>query len=91
MVGMGRLWTNVIPVWVVTAVGVVVIGLSVSEGRRVAAMIAVLAASVVTSFALQVVAYRSGGLVNRLSWASAGSVVITAAAAVFFQIQSVVD
>jgi len=91
VVGMGRLWTNVVPVWVLTAVAVVLIGLTVGEERRVAAMIAVLAASVVASFALQVVAYKSGGLVTRLSWASAGSVVITAAAAVFFQIQSVVD
>jgi hypothetical protein len=70
---------------------VVLVGVGVGEERRVAAMVAVLAASVVASFALQVVAYRSGGLVVRLSWASAGSVAITAAAAVFFYLQTVVD
>lgn len=88
---MGRLWANIVPVWVFTAAGVVLIGLSVSEERRVAAMIAVLAASVFASFVLQVLAYRSDGLVRRLSWASAGSVAITAAAAVYFQIESVVN
>lgn len=88
---MGRVWVNVLPVWLFTAAGVVLVGVGVGEERRVAAMVAVLAASVVASFALQVVAYRSGGLVVRLSWASAGSAAITAAAAVFFYLQTVVD
>jgi hypothetical protein len=88
---MGRFWTNVLPVWLFTAAGVVLVGIGVGETRRVAAMVAVLAASVIASFALQVLAYRSGGLVARLSWASAGSVAITAAGAVLFQIQTVVE
>jgi hypothetical protein len=88
---MGRFATNVLPVWILTAAAVVWVGLGVSEGRRIAAMVAVLAASVIASFALQVLAYRSGGLVSRLSWATAGSVAITATAAVIFQVQVVVD
>jgi hypothetical protein len=88
---MGRVWTNVLPVWLLTAAGVVLVGFGVSEERRVAAMVAVLAASVIASFALQVVAFRTGGLVARLSWASAGSVAITATAAVLFHLQTVVD
>lgn len=88
---MGKWWTNIVPVWVFTAAGIALVGVSVSEERRVAAMVAVLAASVLVSFFLQVVAYRSGGLVSRLSWATAGSVLLTAAGAVLFQLQTVVE
>jgi hypothetical protein len=88
---MAKMWTNVVPVWVFTAAGIALVGVGVSEERRVGAMVAVLAASVLVSFVLQVVAYRSGGLVSRLSWATAGSVALTAAGAVLFQIQTVVD
>jgi hypothetical protein len=91
VVGMGRFWINVVPVWLLTSAGVILVGLGVGEQRRVGAMVAVLAVSVIASFALQVLAYRSGGLVRRLSWATAGSVAITAAAAVIFQMQTVIE
>jgi hypothetical protein len=54
-------------------------------------MVAVLAASILMAFVLQVVAYQSGGLVGRLSLALTGSVLLTALAAVVFQVLSVVD
>jgi hypothetical protein len=82
---------NVVPVWIVTAVGVIVVGLFVSVDERVFSMVAVLAASLLMAFILQVVAYRSEGLVSRLSLAITGSVLLTAAAAVVFQVLSVVD
>lgn len=88
---MARFVTNVLPVWIITAVGVMWVVWGVSEGRRYSAMVAVLATSVIASFALQILAYRSGGLVSRLSLAIAGSVLLTALAAVIFQVQSVVD
>jgi predicted membrane-bound mannosyltransferase len=54
-------------------------------------MVAVLAASVVVSFILQVAFYRPDALVSRLSIALTGSVLLTAIAAVVFQVLSVVD
>lgn len=88
---MARFFINVAPVWVVTALGVILVGLFVSVDERVFSMVAVLAASVLFAFVLQVVAYRQGGLVSRLSLAITGSVLLTAAAAVVFQVISVVD
>jgi hypothetical protein len=82
---------NVVPVWLVTALGVVLVGVFVSVDNRVASMVAVLAASLLMAFILQVVAYRSDGLVSRLSLAITGSALLTAAAAVVFQVLSVVD
>ena len=88
---MAHVVSNVIPVWVVTALGVVIVGLVVEVDQRVASMVAVLAASLLMAFALQVVAYHKEGLVSRLSLALTGSVLLTAAAAVVFQVLSVVD
>jgi tellurite resistance protein TehA-like permease len=82
---------NVVPVWLVTALGVIVVGSVVSVDERVFAMVAVLAGSLLFAFILQVVAYRSEGLVSRLSLAITGSVLLTAAAAVVFQVLSVVE
>jgi hypothetical protein len=83
--------SNVVPVWIVTAVGVVVVGLSVDVNQRVASMVAVLAASLVMAFVVQVVAYTKEGLVSRLSLAITGSVLLTAGAAMVFQVLTVVD
>lgn len=88
---MAKFFINVAPVWLVTALGVVLVGLFVSVDERVFSMVAVLAASLVMAFILQVVAYRQEGLVSRLSLAITGSVLLTAAAAVVFQVLSVVD
>lgn len=88
---MAKFWINVVPVWVVTALGVVAVGIVVDEDNRVASMVAVLAASLVMAFILQVVAYRSDGLVRRLSLAITGSALLTGAAAVVFQLLTVVD
>ena len=88
---MAHFLSNVVPVWVVTAVGVVVVGLSVDVNQRVASMVAVLAASLVMAFVVQVVAYTKEGLVSRLSLAITGSVLLTAAAAMVFQVLTVVD
>jgi hypothetical protein len=82
---------NVVPVWAVTALGVVLVGVFVSVDNRVASMVAVLAASLLMAFILQVVAYRSEGLVSRLSLAITGSALLTAVAAVVFQVLTVVD
>lgn len=89
--GVAHFLSNVVPVWVVTAVGVVVVGLSVDVNQRVASMVAVLAASLVMAFVVQVVAYTKEGLVSRLSLAITGSVLLTAAAAMVFQVLTVVD
>ena len=89
--GVAHVMSNVVPVWVVTAVGVVVVGFVVDVDRRVASMVAVLAASLLMAFIVQVVAYHREGLVSRLSLAITGSVLLTAAAAVVFQVLSVVD
>ena len=88
---MAHFFSNVVPVWVVTALGVVVVALVVSVDNRVASMVAVLATSLLVAFILQVVAYQSEGLVSRLSLAVTGSVLITALATVVFQVLSVVD
>lgn len=88
---MDRFLVNVVPVWLVTALGVVLVGIFVSVDERVFSMVAVLAASILMAFILQVVAYRSDGLVSRLSLAITGSVLLTAAAAVVFQVLSVVE
>jgi hypothetical protein len=82
---------NVVPVWLVTALGVVLVGVFVTVDNRVASMVAVLAASLLMAFILQVVAYRSDGLVSRLSLAITGSALLTAGAAVVFQVLSVVE
>jgi hypothetical protein len=82
---------NVVPVWLVTALGVILVGIYVSVDERVFSMVAVLAMSLLIAFILQVVAYRSEGLVSRLSLAITGSVVLTAIAAVVFQVLSVVE
>jgi hypothetical protein len=82
---------NVVPVWLVTALGVILVGIFVSVDERVFSMVAVLAASLLMAFILQVVAYRSEGLVSRLSLAITGSVILTAAAAMVFQVLSVVE
>jgi glucose-6-phosphate-specific signal transduction histidine kinase len=83
--------SNVIPVWVVTALGVIIVGFTVDVDQRVASMVAVLAASLLMAFTMQVVAYHKEGLVSRLSLALTGSVLLTAVAAVVFQVLSVVD
>ena len=88
---MEKFLVNVVPVWFVTALGVVLVGVFVSVDNRVASMVAVLAASLLMAFFLQVVAYRSDGLVSRLSLAITGSALLTGAAAVVFQVLSVVD
>lgn len=88
---MAKFWINVVPVWVVTALGVVLVGVGVDADNRVASMVAVLAASLLMAFILQVVAYRSDGLVRRLSLAITGSALLTSAAAVVFQVLTVVD
>lgn len=88
---MEKFLVNVVPVWLVTALGVVLVGVFVSVDNRVASMVAVLAASLLMAFILQVVAYRSDGLVSRLSLAITGSALLTAGAAVVFQVLSVVD
>ena len=88
---MDRFLVNVVPVWFVTALGVVLVGIFVSVDERVFSMVAVLAASILMAFILQVVAYRSDGLVSRLSLAITGSVLLTAAAAVVFPVLSVVE
>ncbi|HAA79309.1 MAG: hypothetical protein QNL53_00140 [Microbacteriaceae bacterium] len=88
---MAHFFSNVVPVWVVTALGVVVVALAVSVDNRVASMVAVLATSLLVAFILQVVAYQSEGLVSRLSLAVTGSVLLTALATVVFQVLSVVD
>ncbi len=88
---MEKFFINVVPVWLVTALGVVLVGVFVSVDNRVASMVAVLAASLLMAFILQVVAYRSDGLVSRLSLAITGSALLTAGAAVVFQVLSVVD
>jgi len=82
---------NVVPVWLVTALGVILVGILVSVDERVFSMVAVLAGSLLFAFVLQVVAYRSDGLVSRLSLAITGSVLLTAGAAVVFQVLSVVE
>lgn len=79
------------PVWVVTALGVVLVGVMIDAHNRVASMVAVLAASLLMAFVLQVVAYRLEGLVRRLSLAITGSALLTSAAAVVFQVLTVVD
>lgn len=89
--GVAHVMSNVIPVWIVTAVGVVIVGFVVDVDSRVASMVAVLAASLLIAFILQVVAYHREGLVSRLSMALTGSVLLTAGAAVVFQVLSVVD
>jgi hypothetical protein len=86
-----KFWINVVPVWVVTALGVVLVGVGIDADNRVASMVAVLAASLLMAFILQVVAYRSDGLVRRLSLAITGSALLTSAAAVVFQVLTVVD
>ena len=83
--------SNVIPVWVVTALGVIIVGFVVDVDQRVASMVAVLAASLLMAFILQVVAFHKEGLVSRLSLALTGSVLLTAVAAIVFQVLSVVD
>ena len=88
---MAHFLSNVVPVWIVTALGVVVVALVVSADNRVASMVAVLATSLLVAFILQVVAYQSEGLVSRLSLAVTGSVLLTALATVVFQVLSVVD
>lgn len=88
---MEKFFVNVVPVWLVTALGVVLVGVFVTVDNRVASMVAVLAASLLMAFILQVVAYRSDGLVSRLSLAITGSALLTAGAAVVFQVLSVVD
>ena len=82
---------NVVPVWAITAIGVGLVGFLVSEDNRVASMVAVLAGSLLMAFILQVGAYQSEGLVRRLSWATTGSALLTALAALVFQVLSVVD
>lgn len=88
---MEKFLVNVVPVWLVTALGVVLVGVFVTVDNRVASMVAVLAASLLMAFILQVVAYRSDGLVARLSLAITGSALLTAGAAVVFQVLSVVE
>lgn len=88
---MAKFLINVVPVWLVTALGVILVGIYVSVDERVFSMVAVLAMSLLIAFILQVVAYRSEGLVSRLSLAITGSVVLTAIAAVVFQVLSVVE
>lgn len=83
--GVAHVMSNVIPVWIVTAAGVVVVGFVVDVDSRVASMVAVLAASLLMAFILQVVAYHREGLVSRLSMALTGSVLLTAVAAVCYE------
>jgi hypothetical protein len=88
---MGRHWTHIVPVWLFTAVAVIWVGIRVSDGARLESLVAVLATSVLVSFVLQIVAYRSGGLVKRLTLAVAGSTVLTLGASLVFTLVAVVE
>jgi hypothetical protein len=88
---MGTLWTHVVPVWVLTALGVIWVGLAVGDDNRVESLVAVLAASVLATFVLQIVAFQRGGLVKRLTLAVTGSSVITLSTSAVFALSAVVD
>jgi hypothetical protein len=88
---MGTLWTHVVPVWVLTALGVIWVGLAVGDDNRVESLVAVLAASVLATFVLQIVAFQRGGLVKRLTLAVTGSTVITLSTSAVFALSTVVN
>jgi hypothetical protein len=88
---MGTLWTHVVPVWVLTALGVIWVGLAVGDDNRVESLVAVLAASVLATFVLQIVAFQRGGLVKRLTLAVTGSTVITLSTSAVFALSAVVN
>ena len=88
---MGTLWTHVVPIWVLTALGVVWVGFAVGDTDRVESLVAVLAASVLATFVLQIVAFQRGGLVNRLTLAVTGSTAITLSTSAVFAVFAVVN
>jgi hypothetical protein len=88
---MGTLWTHVVPVWVLTALGVIWVGLAVGDDNGVESLVAVLAASVLATFVLQIVAFQRGGLVKRLTLAVTGSTVITLSTSAVFALSTVVN
>jgi hypothetical protein len=88
---MGTLWTHVVPVWALTALGVIWVGLAVGDDNRVESLVAVLAASVLATFVVQIVAFQRGGLVKRLTLAVTGSTVITLSTSAVFALSAVVN
>ncbi|WP_349897760.1 hypothetical protein [Parafrigoribacterium soli] len=73
---------TVIPVWLLTAVGALLVGLFSRPGEYLTWLPMVLAGAIFLTFCVQLAAVQKEGLVNRMTASLVGSVVVLAAATV---------
>lgn len=82
MAGMSLLMRSVVPVWILTIIGVVVVGVFVSAPSYLVFLPVVLGAALVVTFGIQLIVPVRKGFVDRVSASLGGAVLILAVATV---------
>jgi hypothetical protein len=82
MAGMSLLMRSVVPVWILTIIGVVAVGVFVSAPSYLVFLPVVLGAALVVTFGIQLIVPVRKGFVNRVSASLGGAVLILALATV---------
>jgi len=75
---------SVVPVWALSLVGTVIIGVVVAPESRVTWLAIVLAACVIFTFVVQLLIHRKEGFVARATASMVGALVVVAAATAIF-------
>ncbi len=73
---------SVVPVWILTVLAVVAVGLFIAPGQFLVFMPVVLGLALLVTFGIQLLVRERKGFVNRVSASLAGAVVILAVATV---------
>lgn len=82
MAGMSLLMRSVVPVWILTIIGVVAVAVFVSAPSYLVFLPVVLGAALVVTFGIQLIVPVRKGFVNRVSASLGGAVLILALATV---------
>ncbi|MBH0098382.1 hypothetical protein I6E68_04405 [Salinibacterium sp. NSLL150] len=75
---------SVVPVWALSLIGAVIIGVFEAPELRVTWLAIVLAACVILTFVIQLIIHRKEGFVARATASMVGALVIVAAATAIF-------
>jgi hypothetical protein len=82
MTGMSLLIRSVVPVWILTVIGVIAVGVLVAASDYLVFLPVVLGAALVVTFGIQLLVPVRKGYVNRVSASLGGAVLILAVATV---------
>ncbi|GAA4673206.1 hypothetical protein [Frondihabitans cladoniiphilus] len=77
---------TIVPVWIVSVIGAIVVGLTVTGDRYLVWLPLVLGASILVTFILQLATREKDGLVDRTTMSLSGSLVILGVATAIFAV-----